>query len=316
MPFPIILNTASRPADYLPQARKNIDEGRKEKPPIYPQYMDKDTDKALISEYYNMGGFQEFPNQDEGDYKNFSSPDFGDKFRLQTTTFQLAYAVTEKDRYYNKNSAQRLAWCNKEMGRAASRTQERIAATPLNLGWSTTRPTIDRKPYFSRTHQGLNGGIYVNTPETQVDLNQASLEAAIAGASLLRDESGNYLDIKYRYLVYHPSQAPNAHRVLNSKMIFNGTGQNNFPNAPATGIENTYINNYGLIPIENPYLVDEDAWFLLAEKGANGLVYKESRPLHEKMYSDNDTDNWVYSLAFDAEAAAYEGRGAYGSQGG
>lgn len=290
--------------------RKFVNDTRKQHPERFSMYMRKISSNEFMEQYEELGGFGDIPRRDEGDFMNFAKMDVGNITRIQPDTYQLAFAITEKARRFNKmNIVQRAS---QKLAIAARRTYEKIAAAPFNEGFSATvRLGTDGQPLFSTAHVRLNGATASN--KASADLTTATLEAALVAFSLQTDQDGTYIDLTPKYLVVHPNEAPNAMRILRSQNYPQMTA--GVPNAADTGVPNDFIRNYNLILVINPYLTDTDAWFLLADKDEHEVIVVENEKFNDDSFIDPYTKDFVYSVQFSAIAAHATDIGAYGSEG-
>jgi len=295
--------------------RKVINENRQEQAPVWQTYMRKETTNEYFQEYMEFGGFGLVPKKDEGDYLNFATPDIGDLARITPEGRQLAYAITREDKRFNR--VQKVERATKMLARAARKTVEMIAAFPLNQGFSNTlRVTMDNVALFSASHVLLNAASASNLG-TATDLAIASLEEGIVNFTLQKDNDGTYINIKPKYLVVHPANAPNARRVLRATNYWTATStSNSLPDTVADrGIPNATVQDAGLILVVNPYLTDQDAWYLIADKSEHELVLIENEAFNDRSFVDPYTEDYVYSVRFANIAAAPNWMGLFGNAG-
>jgi hypothetical protein len=131
----------------------------------------------------------------------------------------------------------------------------------------------------------ISGGTNANTPTTQTDLNETSLEAAVIQIAGWTDERGLLIAAKPRKLVVPPQLMFVATRLLETNLRV-GTNNNDI-NA---------LKNNGSIPegyTVNHFLTDTNAWFLLTDV-PNGLKHFERVALATSMDGDFDTGNVRY----------------------
>jgi len=143
----------------------------------------------------------------------------------------------------------------------------------------------DGQPLFSANHPLVSGGVNANTPATQTDLNETSLEAAVIQIAAWTDERGLLIAAKPRKLVVPPALQFVATRLLETELRV-GTADNDI-NA---------LKNNGSIPegyTVNNYLTDTNAWFLCTDV-PNGMKHFVRTPLQNSMDGDFDTGNVRY----------------------
>ena len=130
---------------------------------------------------------------------------------------------------------------------------------------------------FSTAHPLVSGGTNSNTPSTQVDLNETSLEAAVIQIAGWTDERGLLIAAKPKKLVIPTALMFVADRLLETSLRV-GTADNDI-NA---------IKNMGAIPegyTVNHFLTDTNAWFLTTDV-PNGMKHFVRTPLQNSMDGD------------------------------
>lgn len=294
-----------------PMIRKWINDSRKEYPKIYTQYMQDRFITDMYDEDMEMGGFPGIPILDEGDVMNFATPDIGKKTRYQPDTRQLGFAISDKVRRFNKIDVVRRY--SQALERSARSTMEQIAALPFNIGFASTYVGSDNKPLFATDHVAVNGATIANKPSSDVDLTQASLEAAIGRFLSAKTSDGTPINLQPRYLLVHPSNLLNARRVVGADMYYSVSGTT--PSGAASGAPNV-LRDYNLTVISNPYLTDEDAWFLLAAKDEHEVQVVRNENMHDRSFTDNYTLDVVYSVQFSMVSGWSTFIGVDGSSGG
>lgn len=292
-----------------PQIRRWINDNRREHPPIFKRYMNVDNNNELFTEDLEMGGFSTFPRLDEGDYLNFVTASTGNKTRYQPDEFQAAFAITRKDRRFNRiGKVDRLT---RMLNRAARASMERNAAQPFNLGFSASAPLSDGQPLFSTAHVNPAGTTVANRPAADVDLTLATFEAAWVAFMEMVGPDGNPIDIAPKFLIVHTSELPNALRIVRSPNYFSG----GTPAAADTGVPNVAMQETAITVVSNPYLTDRDAWFLLAPAGEHELWVVSNQPLEDYSFEDQHTRDFVFSLSYAMVTGASSFVGAWGTIG-
>jgi len=173
----------------------------------------------------------------------------------------------------------------KALARGMAYTKQVKAASVLNNGFSASYPGGDNVSLFNTAHPLVSGGTNSNTPSTQVDLNETSLEAAVIQIAAWTDERSLLIAAKPRKLVVPPALMFVATRLLETKLRV-GTNNNDI----------SAINNNGTVPegyTVNHYLTDVNAWFMLTDV-PNGLKHFVRTPLQNSMDGDFDTGNVRY----------------------
>jgi len=196
----------------------------------------------------------------------------------------LGFSITEEaieDNLYDSLSAR----YTKGLARAMAYTKQVKAASVLNNGFTSSYVGGDGVSLFNTSHPLVNGGTNSNTPSTQVDLNETSLEAAVIQIAAWTDERGLLIAAKPKKLVIPPSLMFVAKRLLDTELRV--ATNNNDINA---------IKQMGAIPegyTVNHFLTDPNAWFLTTDV-PNGMKHFIRTPLAQSMDGDFDTGNVRY----------------------
>jgi len=164
-------------------------------------------------------------------------------------------------------------------------TKQVKAAAVLNNGFSSSYPGGDGVSLFNTSHPLITGGVNSNTPSTQVDLNETSLEAAVIQIAAWTDERGLLIAAKPVKMIVPPNLMFVAKRLLDTELRVS-TADNDI-NA---------IKQMGAIPggyTVNHFLTDTNAWFLTTDV-PNGLKHFVRTPLSNSMDGDFDTGNVRY----------------------
>jgi hypothetical protein len=152
----------------------------------------------------------------------------------------------------------------------------------------------------------VSGGTNSNTPATQTDLNETSLEAAVIQIAAWTDERGLLIAAKPRKLIIPPALQFVATRLLETSLRV-GTNNNDI-NA---------LKNNGSIPegyAINHFLTDNSAWFLTTDV-PNGLKMFERTALQNSMDGDFDTGNVRYKARERYSFGWSDPLGVFGSSG-
>jgi hypothetical protein len=220
-------------------------------------------------------------------------------------SFKLAFEVTEEAEEDDQHDV--IAQYATSMARAARVAEETYGARPFNLGF-TTETTPDGQPIFDTAHPLITGGTTRNELPTPADLSVTSLEQALIDIQTqVKSEEGHYLTPKKGLTLYvHPSNLFNAHRIVKSAGL-PGSAEND---------TNAINDLYKIQILANPYLSDEDAFFLLDGGKAHGFlsytrVGIEMKPMERMPRSGNR----IYKLRFRRSWGCRRWQGAVGSPG-
>jgi phage major head subunit gpT-like protein len=185
-------------------------------------------------------------------------------------------------------------------------TKQVKAASVLNNGFSALYTGGDGQALFSTAHPLVAGGVNSNTPSTQTDLNETSLEAAVIQIAAWTDERGLLIAAKPKKLIIPPALQFVATRLLETKLRV-GTNNNDI-NA---------LENNGAIPdgyTINHFLTDTSGWFLTTDV-PNGLKHFIRTPLSNSMDGDFDTGNVRYKSRERYSFGWSDPLGVFGSSG-
>ena len=264
-----------------------------------------ETSERSFEEETKLSGFSAAPVKNEGSAIAYDNAQEAFTARYNHETIALGFAITEEaveDNLYDSLSAR----YTKGLARAMAYTKQVKAAATLNNGFSAQFVGGDGVPLFSTSHPLINGGVNANTPATQADLNETSLEAAVIGIAAWTDERGLLIAAKPRKLIIPPALMFVATRLLETELRV-GTNNNDI-NA---------IKNNGSIPegyTVNHYLTDTNAWFLTTDV-PNGLKMFVRTPLANSMDGDFDTGNVRYKARERYSFGFSDPLGVFGSSG-
>ena len=243
-----------------------------------------ETSERSFEEETKLSGFSAAPVKAEGQGIAYDNAQEAWTARYNHETIALGFSLTEEaieDNLYDSLSAR----YTKGLARAMAYTKQVKAASVLNNGFSAAYVGGDGVALFSTAHPLVNGERNSNTPATQADLNETSLENAVIQIAAWTDERGLLIAAKPRKLIVPPALQFVATRLLETSLRV-GTN-NNDVNA---------IKNNGSIPegySQNHFLTDNNAWFLTTDV-PNGLKHFVRTPLSNSMDGDFDTGNVRY----------------------
>ena len=266
-----------------------------------------ETEKSERSfeEETKLAGFGSAPVKNEGQAIAYDNAQEAFTARYNHETIALGFSITEEaveDNLYDSLSAR----YTKSLARAMAYTKQVKGASVLNNGFSSSYPGGDGVSLFNTAHPLVSGGTNSNTPSTQVDLNETSLEAAVIQIAAWTDERGLLIAAKPRKMVVPPALMFVAKRLLDTELRV-ATADNDI-NA---------IKQMGAIPegyTVNHFLTDPNAWFLTTDV-PNGMKHFVRTPLQNSMDGDFDTGNVRYKARERYSFGWSDPRGIYGSPG-
>jgi hypothetical protein len=271
----------------------------------HKEIYETETSERSFEEETKLSGFSAAPVKNEGSAIAYDNAQEAWTTRYNHETIALGFSITEEaieDNLYDSLSAR----YTKGLARAMAYTKQVKAAAVLNNGFTSGYNGGDGVPLFSAVHPLVSGGTNANTPSTQADLNETSLEAAVIAIAAWTDERGLLIAAKPKKLIIPPSLQFVATRLLETKLRV-GTNNNDI-NA---------IENNGSIPegwTVNHFLTDVNAWFLTTDV-PNGLKHFVRTPLQNSMDGDFDTGNVRYKSRERYSFGWSDPLGVYGSSG-
>jgi len=264
-----------------------------------------ESSERSFEEETKLSGFSAAPVKNEGAAIAYDNAQEAWTARYNHETIALGFSLTEEaieDNLYDSLSAR----YTKALARAMAYTKQVKGASVLNNGFNSAYLGGDARPLFSTTHPLVSGGTNSNTPSTQADLNETSLENAVIQIAAWTDERGLLIAAKPKKLVIPPALQFVATRLLETSLRV-GTTDNDI-NA---------LKNNGSIPegyTQNHFLTDTNAWFLTTDV-PNGMKMFERIPLSNSMDGDFDTGNVRYKSRERYSFGWSDPLGMYGSSG-
>ena len=251
----------------------------------HKEIYETETSERSFEEETKLSGFSAAPVKNEGSAIAYDNAQEAWTARYNHQTIALGFSITEEaieDNLYDSLSAR----YTKALARAMAYTKQVKAAAVLNNAFQSSGYNGgDGVSLCNSSHPLVSGGTNANTPATQVDLNETSLEAAVIQIAGWTDERGLLIAAKPRKLIVPPNLMFVATRLLETELRV-GTTDNDV-NA---------IKTMGSIPEGfrvNHFLTDTNGWFLITDV-PNGMKHFERTPLQNSMDGDFDTGNVRY----------------------
>ena len=271
----------------------------------HKELYETETSERSFEEETKLSGFSAAPVKNEGSAIQYDNAQEAWTTRYNHETIALGFSITEEaveDNLYDSLSAR----YTKGLARAMAYTKQVKAAAVINNGFSSAYPGGDGVSLFNASHPLVNGSTNANTPTTQVDLNETSLEAAVIQIAAWTDERGLLIAAKPKKLIVPPNLMFVAKRLLDTELRV-GTTDNDI-NA---------IKQMGAIPegyTVNHYLTDTNGWYLTTDV-PNGLKHFVRTPLSNSMDGDFDTGNVRYKARERYSFGWSDSLGIWGSSG-
>ena len=278
----------------------------------HKEIYETETSERSFEEEVKLSGFSAAPVKNEGSAISYDNAQEAWSTRYNHETIALGFSITEEaveDNLYDSLSAR----YTKSLARAMAYTKQVKAASVLNNGFNGGYLGGDGVSLFGYNsssalvnHPLVSGGTNANTPSTQADLNETSLEAAVIQIAAWTDERGLLIAAKPKKMVVPPALQFVATRLLETNLRV-GTTDNDI-NA---------IKNNGSVPegyTVNNFLTDTNAWFLTTDV-PNGLKHFVRTPLQNSMDGDFDTGNVRYKARERYSFGWSDALGIWGSSG-
>jgi hypothetical protein len=250
----------------------------------HKEIYETETSERSFEEETKLSGFSAAPVKNEGSAIAYDNAQEAWTARYNHETIALGFSLTEEaieDNLYDSLSAR----YTKGLARAMAYTKQVKAASVLNNGFSAAYTGGDGVALFSAAHPLVNGGVNSNTPSTQADLNETSLEAAVIQIAAWTDERGLLIAAKPKKLIVPPALQFVATRLLETELRV-GTNNNDINALKNNG---SVSEGYSI----NHFLTDTNGWFLTTDV-PNGLKHFVRTPLSNSMDGDFDTGNVRY----------------------
>jgi hypothetical protein len=271
----------------------------------HKEIYETETSERSFEEETKLSGFTAAPVKNEGSAIRYDNAQEAWTARYNHETIAQGFSLTEEaieDNLYDSLSAR----YTKALARSMAYTKQVKAAAVINNGFSASYPGGDGVALFSTAHPLVSGGTNSNTPTTQADLNETSLEAAVIQIAAWTDERGLLIAAKPRKLIIPSALQFVATRLLETSLRV-GTTDNDI-NA---------LKNNGSIPegyTINHFLTDTNGWYLTTDV-PNGMKHFVRIPMSTGMDGDFDTGNVRYKARERYSFGWSDPLGMYGSQG-
>ena len=250
----------------------------------HKEIYEAETSERSFEEETKLSGFNAAPVKNEGSAIAYDNAQEAWSTRYTHETIALGFSITEEaveDNLYDSLSAR----YTKSLARAMAYTKQVKAAAVLNNGFSASYKGGDGVALFSTQHPLVSGGVNSNTPLTQVDLNETSLEAAVIQIAAWTDERGLLIAAKPKKMIVPPALQFVATRLLETSLRV-GTADNDINALKNNG---SVAEGYTV----NHFLTDNNGWFLTTDV-PNGMKHFVRTPLQNSMDGDFDTGNVRY----------------------
>lgn len=255
-----------------------------------------------------------FKEVSEGEAYSFESPDQGAAKTLVIKKYGLGFSISEEA--VDDGKFQWIADMVAKLAKSARASQEINAMNVFNNAF-TTELTADGVSLCNSAHPLPSGGSFRNILSTPADLSDASLKQAVTDfQTVFIGNTGIPYRMVPRTLLVHPDNLHLALEIVGSSL---STALVEGQSGGITNLNNmNSLQRYQLQVETSPYLVDEDAWFLIAAPSDTGLRIVSRKPIETKAASPDQgfvTDSILYKCRFRERVGATEAIGVFGTPG-
>lgn len=194
---------------------------------------------------------------------------------------------------------------SRALKKSMQQTKEILGASIFNNGFSSNFPIGDGQPLYSTAHP-IDTGTFANTPANPVDLNEASLEAAIVAIQQFRDQAGLIVMTKPEKLLLPPQGQFVAERLLGSSYRIST------PNNDVSAIYNMSSIPQGFRV--NQFITLPNFWAIITD-ASNGFKHFVRESIETDVYTDFMTDNLLAKAVERYSFGVSNPRCTYGSNG-
>lgn len=275
----------------------------RERPEEYRRYVNVMDSSRAYEENTAISGLGPLAQKGELETTILDEPIKLGGVRFIHKTYALGFAISKEMMDDDQYGAMRdLAG---QLGKSSRFTAELYGHDVYNNAFSTAKYVgRDGKALLAVDHPipGL-GTTFSNRPAVDVDLSEAALEAAIQSFENQVDDRGMPIDMQATTLLISPDNEMLARRFLQSAG-FPGANMNDIN--PIQGRLNIVVSHY---------LVDKQAWFVLAPASDLSVrMYWREMP-DTKTWDDEDADAVFHKIRQRHSTGFSDARGTYGSPG-
>jgi phage major head subunit gpT-like protein len=186
------------------------------------------------------------------------------------------------------------------------------------FGHDVYNHAFDTDRYIGRDGEALisdshpipgTGDTISNMPTVNTDLSQAALEEAWADFYEQVDDRGIPIDLSPATLFVHPRQFKFAQQLLESSSVVTVGAVSTINSGIINPMEGW------VTPFTSPYLIDPDAWFLLAPSSDIDVRFYWRKQMDTKTWDDDDADGTIHKVKQRHSNGFGDWRGVYGSPG-
>jgi phage major head subunit gpT-like protein len=276
----------------------------RERPEIFSRIVNVKTSTKAYEENFARSGFGPLIEFGELERTPLDEPIKLGGVRFIHKKYGLGFVISEEMRDDDQyNLAGDLAGA---LGKSSRYTAELYGHDVYNNAFSTTRYVgRDGKALVATDHPVYGGSTSTLSNLVTGDLDEVTLETAWGLFQTQIDDKGMPIDMMPSILLVHPTMEPTARRLLQSASL-NAYGSNPGEINPFQGM---------LRIVSSPYLVDRDAWFVLADISELGVLFYWRKRPDTRTWDDNDSEATFHKIKQRHSTGFDDWRGVVGSQG-
>jgi len=273
-------------------------------PDYLPRMFAMTTSRKAYEEDVESTSFGLAPVKPEGSPTQYDEHQQQVVTRYTHVTYSLGAIVTMEeiaDNLYNERAFQRAGLLAFSM----YTTRQTVGANVFNRGFDSSYTGGDGKELFATDHPTVSG-TQSNELATAADLSEAALEDLLIQIRNAENSRGLKINLMGQALIVPPALEFEANRILKSTLR-SGTAENDINAMRAMGMLPEGI-------ICNPYLTDEDAFFIRTN-APNGLKWIDRMAPALTRDNDFDTSNAKMKTTGRWVSGWSDWRGAFASPG-
>jgi phage major head subunit gpT-like protein len=278
-------------------------------PLLYTKVFNVQKSTKAFEDVVKVGGFGSLAVKGEGQPVAYDDPVISARKRTIHTVYALGFRVTMEmmdDDLYGV-----IIKMPKDLADATRDHQENLAWGVFNDAFAGAVHTTIGGDILCQAHALLKDvpNTYSNLQNPAVALSVTGIESLLTSARTMVDESGRFTPCNVTTLVIPPALEFEAARLLETEKAAGEPGTNeNQINTVAT-------NRIGVSALVVPYLTDDDAYFLVAEKGKHSLNWFNRREIEWDKGKDFATKDSLFDVMYRAHVTVDDWKGVWGSPG-
>ena len=249
-----------------------------------------------------VGSFGSVPIKAEGAAVTYDDLADGFPSTYQADTYELAFRASKEA--LDDEQEEVVSDAARALGSSMNFTYDVDHANIFNDGFTSTVGSPDGVALFSTAHPLIGGGTFRNRPTTDGDLSVAQLRVGLNDIAQTVDDAGKIQHWRPKILLVSYNQKWLAMELIGSEL--RADTADNALNA---------FKDDGLVVVATPYLIDQNAFFLMAEPSKHNVrTYWREKPnvLHDW---DFETSSMKVKIRARWKRGWSDWRGVYGTSG-